>query len=444
MPDTTSIQISSITVLRDERQRREIDSTDLQSSIRQHGLINPIVVRQDGVNLVLVTGERRLDACTKLGWTEIPARFFSDLSPHEAQIIELEENIKRKDLTWQEFVTAAHRIHSLCLSQDSSWTMGETASSLSISLPYFSMLLEIFPHLSDERISSATSSREAYNVIKRRAAREQAGVLEEILFAPQVEETESSIESPVFVGPTIASYKPPTLLRPSVEETIRIASFLDFAPSYAGPLFNLIHCDFPYGINPFAGPQGRGANPTYYEDTEDIYFELLHFFCENLTKFTSLSTHILFWYSERYKEKTLEIFNEKAPQVSFSQHPLIWLKSDNAGISPDSRHLPRHIYETCLFGSIGQRQLVKVKADAYQAPTDQRLHPSTKPEPVLRHFFSMVCDEFTSLFDPTCGSGSSIRAAESLGAKLTLGLEINEEFADGARKALKLARFTGS
>jgi DNA modification methylase len=59
---------------------------------------------------------------------------------------------------------------------------------------------------------------------------------------------------------------------------------------------------------------------------------------------------------------------------------------------------------------------------------------------MLRYFFGMLVDENTVLLDPTCGSGSSLRAAESLGARSILGLERNPEFADLARDALKRAR----
>jgi DNA modification methylase len=44
------------------------------------------------------------------------------------------------------------------------------------------------------------------------------------------------------------------------------------------------------------------------------------------------------------------------------------------------------------------------------------------------------------MLDPTCGSGSSLRAAESLGAKYVLGLEINKDYANLAREALEKSR----
>jgi len=65
---------------------------------------------------------------------------------------------------------------------------------------------------------------------------------------------------------------------------------------------------------------------------------------------------------------------------------------------------------------------------------------SVKPEPVLRNFFRMFVDETTIMFDPTCGSGSSLRAAESLNARHALGLEIDADFAKQANTALRNAR----
>jgi DNA modification methylase len=75
-----------------------------------------------------------------------------------------------------------------------------------------------------------------------------------------------------------------------------------------------------------------------------------------------------------------------------------------------------------------------------QAPTVRDRHMSEKPEPMLRHFFRMLVDDNSLVLDPTCGSGSAIRAAESLGAKIAIGLEINEEYTQRARLALQQAR----
>jgi DNA modification methylase len=77
-------------------------------------------------------------------------------------------------------------------------------------------------------------------------------------------------------------------------------------------------------------------------------------------------------------------------------------------------------------------------------PTDHKDHMSTKPEPMLRHFFRMFVDENTYMLDPTCGSGTALRAAEALDAAYVQGIEIDEEFAKRADLRLWEARRTRS
>jgi ParB-like chromosome segregation protein Spo0J len=80
-----------------ERRREDFgDIEGLASSIAKFGLFHPIVV-DDQNNLV--AGERRLIACKSLEWREIPCRLFRDLTDEERAEIELDENLKRKDLT---------------------------------------------------------------------------------------------------------------------------------------------------------------------------------------------------------------------------------------------------------------------------------------------------------------------------------------------------------
>jgi DNA modification methylase len=114
--------------------------------------------------------------------------------------------------------------------------------------------------------------------------------------------------------------------------------------------------------------------------------------------------------------------------------PLIWAKPDNKGILPDWRRGPRQIYETALFGSRGDRLIVRAKSNLVPAPTDQSEdHLSVKPIAVLHEFFEMFVDKSTRMLDPTCGSGTALRAAEALDAAYVLGIEVDKEFAERAR-----------
>lgn len=79
--------------------RRREDMGDIQGladSIQKYGLLHPVVI--DNQNR-LVAGGRRLAACALLGWQEIEARSLGELTENELRAIELEENLRRKDLT---------------------------------------------------------------------------------------------------------------------------------------------------------------------------------------------------------------------------------------------------------------------------------------------------------------------------------------------------------
>lgn len=70
---------------------------DLVSSIKEKGVIEPIVVKRSNDHFVLAAGERRLQAARAAGLKEIPA-IIRDLSEQELLEIGLIENLQRRDL----------------------------------------------------------------------------------------------------------------------------------------------------------------------------------------------------------------------------------------------------------------------------------------------------------------------------------------------------------
>jgi ParB family chromosome partitioning protein len=70
---------------------------ELVDSIRQHGIIQPLIVRQTGGRYELIAGERRWRAAQELGLTEVPViiRSANDLEVLELSLI---ENLQRSDL----------------------------------------------------------------------------------------------------------------------------------------------------------------------------------------------------------------------------------------------------------------------------------------------------------------------------------------------------------
>ena len=70
---------------------------ELIDSIRQHGIIQPLIVRESGARFELIAGERRWRAAQEIGLTEVPAiiRSANDLEVLELSLI---ENLQRADL----------------------------------------------------------------------------------------------------------------------------------------------------------------------------------------------------------------------------------------------------------------------------------------------------------------------------------------------------------
>ena len=92
--------------------RRGIDPdklAELSASIREVGLLNPILVRPNGKDYEIVHGERRFKACESLGLETIRAEV-RELSDEQAFLIALTENIQRHDLDPIEEAAAYQRM----------------------------------------------------------------------------------------------------------------------------------------------------------------------------------------------------------------------------------------------------------------------------------------------------------------------------------------------
>lgn len=451
------LELKSIWIDRPSRQRKEVIVDDLLESIPRLGVLVPIIVvaevGPDGRPYKLLAGERRFTAATKLALPSIPVRLLSELPPLEQRLVELEENLRRKDLTWQDQCQAIATIHDVLAEGKPDWSYARTAEQIGYAKEWVRRCSRIAKELHRDNIRNMDTATRAYNMIAREDERVAGDAISNILSSASAAASEAiddiladavkpKVETPASTeAPDLPIVPLPPRIVPA-EESILQQSFLEWAPHYSGEPFNLIHCDFPYGVNVFGGKWSGKQSWHNYNDSADIYIELIQCLCANLDRLMSHSAHLVFWLSGDIKiqAKTLEMFAELAPTLAFCNFPLIWLKSDNVGIMPDPKREPRRIYETALIASREDRFLLKPVSNAIAAQTNKEHHPHTKPEPVLKHFLQMFVDSNTRFLDPTCGGGSSLRAAEALGAEYVLGLEINDDYVGNARRALHNSR----
>src|SRR5688572_28900187 len=79
------------------REFAETELSELQASLKVSGLLQPITVRPAVSGYELISGERRLRAATRLGWTEIPA-IIKPVDDRTLLTLALVENLQRADL----------------------------------------------------------------------------------------------------------------------------------------------------------------------------------------------------------------------------------------------------------------------------------------------------------------------------------------------------------
>jgi len=82
---------------------------ELKASIKEKGILQPILVRPKGEKYEVIAGERRLRAAQALGLIEVPV-VIKDVSDNDALVLALVENIQREDLNAIEEAKAFKRL----------------------------------------------------------------------------------------------------------------------------------------------------------------------------------------------------------------------------------------------------------------------------------------------------------------------------------------------
>jgi ParB family chromosome partitioning protein len=75
----------------------DAELAELAESLREHGLVQPIVVRARGDRYQLIAGQRRLAAARRLGWEKVAVRVL-DVDDRQMAEIAIVENLQRRDL----------------------------------------------------------------------------------------------------------------------------------------------------------------------------------------------------------------------------------------------------------------------------------------------------------------------------------------------------------
>ncbi len=127
---------------------------ELSTSIKEHGVIQPIIVRKIGEKYEIIAGERRYKASALAGLTKIPA-IVRNLDDKEASKVALLENLQRKDLTAIEEARTYQKILELdsMTQEELGRTMGKSQAAIANKLRLLALTDEVQEALLDDQIS---------------------------------------------------------------------------------------------------------------------------------------------------------------------------------------------------------------------------------------------------------------------------------------------------
>ena len=125
---------------REDQPRKNFDDKSLEGlsqSIEKYGLLNPIVLKKNGIRYEIIAGERRFRASKLLGLKEIDA-IIKNVDTKDIDILSIVENVQREDLSGLEEANAYNE-----LSKNYGMTQDEIAKTVGKSRSYIANTLRL-------------------------------------------------------------------------------------------------------------------------------------------------------------------------------------------------------------------------------------------------------------------------------------------------------------
>lgn len=151
---------------------------ELAKSIKEHGIIQPLVLRKIGNKYEIIAGERRYKAAYIAGLRKVPAVTI-DLNDNESAEVAIVENIQRKDLSpIEEAKSYKKLLERGYLTQEQLATrMGKTQATISNKL----RLLNLSPKVQDALLNNKISERHARSLLRIEDKSKQEKLLDNII-----------------------------------------------------------------------------------------------------------------------------------------------------------------------------------------------------------------------------------------------------------------------
>lgn len=395
---------------------READKSTVENiaqSILRFGQLQPIIVDWHEVadEYTLVDGLHRLEAVRANGLQTISAVMQSELDELTIREIELEANIKRKEMSWLERENAIATLHKIRISRDPNWSQAQTqaltgaARQADVSEAiHLTKMVQLFPEL-----AAAKSKNQALSWAKQKA--------KSVLRVQEVKDNVvdfQDIESKIILGDSVEIIK----LLPD-------------------EFINAVITDPPFGINYDERKEGSSGSLTSYQDDEQSYERLLSMAPE-LFRVIKPDGWLVWFLGISWYERAKKAFREAGFTVD--EIPIIWDRSDGRAFTTRPDRYFGRAYDIALHCIKGDPQIIqRGKANIIRIPpvtTAERETLVERPVDLYAELIRRLTVSGELVADFFVGSGSCPAAAASLGRDY-LGVELDPERRAYAIKKIK-------
>ena len=419
------VELSKI-VIDANRQRREFDPqalSELASGIRLRGLLHAVVLREREGQLVLVAGERRLRAIeemrmlggdlryngTVIPGDMIPYVTLGQLTPLEAEECELEENIHRRDLSWQERSAVMAKIHSLRSRQAQAEGRVHTVADTAMEVKGRSdgnfqgalrkdLIVSKYLHIPE--VAKAKSADEAFKILKK------------------VEEADKNRQLAKTVGATFKH----------TDHQCFNVNCLSWMLATDPEQFDVILTDPPYGMGADEFGDGGGKMTGiehHYKDDYESWKALM-------VDWAPLAYRVAKQEAHAYVFCDIDNFHELKRIMQgagwwVTRTPFICTKP-NSGRVPHPENGPRRQWEMILYAIKGKKKTMGIYPDVITTFADPNMsHGAQKPVALYSDLLKRSCRPGDKVLDSFAGSGTIFPAAHGLKIQAT-GLEQNPQY----------------
>lgn len=426
------------------------DIDELAASLARIGQIQPIVLDSDNN---LLAGGRRIAAAIHNGWTEIDAVRLEELDSVGKKEVELEENLRRKDLNWVEEVQAVKSLYDLKVSKygavedkvfrnEEAYTIRDASSDMDKSIGMVSMDLNLakalieFPIIAEEKSKASAWKRfrrEKETKIRTEQARRTRSVPEttpddslDPNDAPSREELSAYLKA--------LEDKPQGIKKISWQGKgiLYLANCIDVLKISPDKSVDCIVTDPPFGLGMFKSGDATGGSRLaesaghMYDDDPATIMDMLDQVFMHCARVLKNDGHAYVFFHHTKYEPVFLILRKHFGTCE--ETPIIWIKNTPGIGDPNTTWV--YAYEPCFWVNKG-RHLVKPQAFNYlkcdTVSPNKKIHPTQKPDALLRHIISASCLPGEIVLDPFAGSGSTLVAASQLGCRF-IGIEKEEKF----------------